>query len=132
MKKAGILHKELGACISGMGHYDRLALVSCLYGIPKDAATIDLALKRGIPKMIDVLQALQEEMIIEKVMIAKEMEMNHRELYRYILETFRPQIVEMVPNEKLKEEAVRTKAFVRTGENIVFSNIIIQAGFSSE
>gem|GEM_PF-2841366 len=82
--------------------------------------------------MIDVLQALQEEMIIEKVMIAKEMEMNHRELYRYILETFRPQIVEMVPNEKLKEEAVRTKAFVRTGENIVFSNIIIQAGFSSE
>jgi D-ribose pyranase len=132
MKKAGILHKELASCISGMGHYDQLTLVSCLYGIPKNAATIDLALKRGIPKMIDVLQAIKEEMTIEKIIIAKEMELNHQDLHRYILQAFSPAAIEVVVNERLKEQAAHTKYFVRTGENVVFSNIIVQASFSTE
>jgi D-ribose pyranase len=131
MKKTGILHKELGACISGMGHYDQLTLVSCLYGIPRDVPTIDLALKRGIPKMIDVLQAIHEELTIEKVIIAKEMELNHQDLYHYIMQAFSTVIIESVANERLKEQAVHSKSFIRTGENVVFSNIIVQAGFSS-
>lgn len=132
MKKAGILHKELGACLSAIGHGDRLSVVSCLYGIPPGAPIIDLALKRGIPKMIDVLQALVDEIIIEKIYIASEMELNHTELYNYIGRTFSAQIIEVIPNERLKELAARSKTFIRTGENITFSNMIVQAGFSSE
>jgi len=132
MKRAGILHKELGGLISGIGHYDRLALVSCLYGIPSGAPVIDLALTRGIPRMMDVLKALHAEMIIEKMTIADAMAQHHDELYRYVTEELAPPVVQLVPNAKLKEEAAGAKVFVRTGEHVVFSNIIIHAGFSSE
>jgi len=132
MKRAGILHRELGGCISGIGHYDRLALVSCLYGIPRDAPVIDLALTRGIPRMLDVLKVLHGEMIIEKVTIADAMARHHEELYRYVTEELAAPVVQLVPNAKLKEEAAHAKVYIRTGEHVVFSNMILQAGFCSE
>lgn len=131
MKKSGILHKELAACIAEIGHYDQLSVVSCLYGIPKDARVIDLALTRSIPSMIDVITAMEQEMLIEKIILAEEMEANNPELYQYIIDKFPSEILVFVPNEMLKQKAVQSKSFVRTGENMRFSNILLQAGYSS-
>ncbi|TDF91138.1 D-ribose pyranase [Paenibacillus piri] len=130
MKRTGILHKELGACLAGIGHYDQLTLVSCLYGIPKEATVIDLALVRGMPKMKAVLEAIHNEIHIEKLTIASEMKIHHEELYRYIDEIFTDTSIEAVPNDSLKQTAALSKCFIRTGENVIFSNIIIQAGYS--
>jgi D-ribose pyranase len=130
MKKTGIVHKELGACMAAVGHYDQLALVSCLYGIPKDAVVIDLALVRGMPKMAVVLEAINNEIIIEKLTIASEMQAHHQELYGYIEQTFTDVALEAVPNDSLKQIAALSKCFIRTGENVKFSNIILQAGYS--
>ena len=131
MKKTGILHKELAACIAAIGHYDQLSVVSCLSGIPKDTKVIDLALTRGIPSMIDVIAAMEEEMLIEKLIIAEELEANNPELYQYITNKFPTEIIELIPNDMLKQKAVQSKSFVRTGENMRFSNILLQAGYSS-
>lgn len=130
MKKSGIVHKGLAACIASAGHYDQFALVSCLYGIPKDASVIDLALVRGTPNMSAVLEAIRGEMVIEKLTIAGEMEGSHRELHDYIRAAFAESQIETVPNDSLKRTAEQSKCYIRTGENIPYSNIVIQAGFS--
>lgn len=130
MKKTGILNKALSACLAEIGHYDQLCLVSCLYGIPKGADVIDLALVRGVPRMQTVLEAIVQEMHIEKATIAGEMKEHHRELYDYIGSRFDDTALTAVPNDDLKRMAALSKCFIRTGENVRFSNIVLQAGYS--
>lgn len=130
MRRTGIVHQELAGCISALGHSDQLAVVSCLSGIPKEAAVIDLALVRGIPSMQQVLEALHQDMLIEHVTYAQELESFHPALHQLIQHTFSQESLSVVANDQLKEASRAAKVYIRTGENRRFSNLLLRAGFS--
>lgn len=71
MKEKGILNSEISKRLSDLGHTDLIAVGDC--GLPIDSdKKIDLALKLGEPKFIDVLEILLSDFGCEYYYLAKE------------------------------------------------------------
>lgn len=69
MKEHGILNSEISKRLSDLGHTDLIAVGDC--GLPIDSdKKIDLALKLGEPKFINVLEVLLEDFGCEHYILA--------------------------------------------------------------
>jgi len=128
MKKNGILNEHINCVISRLGHTDMIAIGDCGLPIPNGPERIDICLVQGIPSFKDVVNAITEEMIIEKVYIAQETRVKNRACYEFLIERFHGLEVIEIPHEELKEQLKFTKAVIRTGEATPYSNVILVAG----
>lgn len=134
MKRQGILNSDIARVLSYMGHTDRLCIGDCGLPIPDNVERIDLSLKLGVPRFIDVLEEVGSDMKIEKVVLAEEMKTRNPEVLDEVLnflkenETGFKIDVEFVSHTKLKEFSKDCKAVIRTGETTPFANIILQSG----
>ena len=72
MKKHVLLNAPLSHVIATMGHTDQLVVCDAGLPIPAAPERIDLAVSRGVPKFMDVVQAITAEMQIERVIMAHE------------------------------------------------------------
>lgn len=72
MKKTTILNAQLSHVIATMGHTDGLTICDAGLPIPTEQHCIDLALTKGIPDFLSVLQAVSSELFIEKIVLAEE------------------------------------------------------------
>lgn len=126
MKKNGILNSEITKVLADLGHTDTIVIADCGLPIPPSVKKVDLALAFGNPSFLDILNLLKDEMVIEKVTIATEMEEKNKVLYKEITENF--PAIEKVSHEKFKEKTKQAKAIIRTGEATPYANIILHAG----
>lgn len=131
MKKQGILNSDISRVLSYLGHQDTIAISDCGLPIPDETERIDLALKKGIPSFMEVLNTVAEDMKIEKIILAEEIREQNPVIHKEILqvaENFETacQIV-YVPHAKLKEKTKECKAVIRTGEATPYANIILQS-----
>lgn len=130
MKKRGILNASLSRVIASMGHTDRLVICDSGLPIPKNSDVIDLALTTNIPRFLDTLKIILEELNIEGAVVAKEMLNGKSGLYENISAVLNGVKLKKVPHEKFKE-LTRIKGnitFVRTGETTPYANIILISG----
>lgn len=131
MKKQGILNSDISRVLSYMGHQDTIAVGDCGLPISDETERIDLALKRGVPTFLEVLETVAEDMKIEKIVLAEEIVEKNPEVHRAVLElaeSFEQECeIEYVPHVKFKEKTKACKAVVRTGEISPYANIILQA-----
>lgn len=130
MKKKGIQNSELSKIITGMGHGDKLVIADCGLPIPKGAEVIDLAVKINIPKFLQVLKVVLEELVVEEAIIAAEMENESKDLYSKLLNLLKDIKINKVSHNEFKEINNNGKniSFVRTGEATPFANIILIGG----
>lgn len=126
MKKNGILNSEITKVLADLGHTDTIVIADCGLPIPPSVKKVDLALAFGNPSFLDILNLLKDEVVIEKVTIATEMEEKNKMLYKEITESF-PEI-EKVSHEEFKEKTKQAMAVIRTGEATPYANIILHAG----
>ncbi len=127
MKAKGILHKDLCALIGEVGHGDVIVICDAGFAIPKDVRRIELAVEQNVPTVERILQLLQEELIIEKYMLAEEMrEVNPMLLTKYQALYDETVQGEFVPHKALAGEiAQHAKAVVRTGAFQPYGSIAI-------
>ena len=64
MKKGGILNPAICSLLAELGHMDELLIVDAAYPLPPDGHVIDLTLTPGIPRFLDVLRAVAEELAV--------------------------------------------------------------------
>lgn len=128
MKKNGILNSEISKVLADLGHTDQIMIGDCGLPIPQGVKKIDLALKLGEPKFIDVLGVVLKEMQVEKYMLANEVKENNREQLKDIQTNMEDIEVEWLSHEELKQQSQHVKAIIRTGEATPYSNIILQSG----
>lgn len=128
MKKTGILHQELSRVLAGMGHLDRLVIADAGLPIPAGPDRIDLAVRKDVPRFLDVLDTVLEELEVQEVVLAHEMEERSPELYGQIMTRFAGIPVEKVIHNELKRRTGSAKAVVRTGEFTPYANIILVSG----
>ncbi|MEC5273481.1 D-ribose pyranase [Caldifermentibacillus hisashii] len=126
MKKNGILNSEITKVLADLGHTDTIVIADCGLPIPPSVKKVDLALAFGNPSFLDILNLLKDEMVIEKVTIATEMEEKNKMLYKEITESF--PAIEKVSHEEFKEKTKQAMAIIRTGEATPYANIILHAG----
>jgi D-ribose pyranase len=126
MKKNGILNSEISKVLSEMGHTDTIVIADCGLPIPEDVKRIDLALKQGSPSFLEVLEALEADMEIEKVTLAEEIQDFNSDLEDVLKNKFTEK--EYVSHEEFKKLTHKAKAVIRTGEATPYANIILHSG----
>lgn len=130
MKKNGTLNTSLSLMIASMGHTDKLVVCDSGLPIPRESDFVDLALTMNIPRFVDTVRVILEELQIEKAIIAKELKQKNKEVYRELMRLLKGvKIVEVTHNEfkRLTRDGGNI-SFVRTGEATPFSNVILISG----
>lgn len=74
------------------------------------------------------MNAVEEDMFIEKVIIASEIEAGNPEHARYIKDKFADKKIENVSHAEFKQLTKQAKAVIRTGEITPYANCILQSG----
>ncbi|KGP90253.1 ribose ABC transporter [Pontibacillus chungwhensis BH030062] len=125
MKRNGILNSHIAKVLADLGHTDTIVVADAGLPIPEGVPKIDLSLQQGVPRFLDVVALLKEEMVVEKTTVANEMEQNeevHIGFKGYFDE------VEYISHESLKQQLKNAKAVIRTGEVTPYANCILHAG----
>ncbi len=128
MKRYGILNSHIAKILADLGHTDYIVIADAGLPIPDGVKKIDLAIKGGIPSFIDVVNAVEEDMVIEKVIIASEIEAGNPGHARYIKDKFADKEIENVSHTEFKQLTKQAKAVIRTGEITPYANCILQSG----
>lgn len=128
MKKRGILNPEISRIIASMGHRDLLTICDAGFPVPLEPERIDLTVVEGIPRFMDVLRAIAEELQVERVFIARETTEISPQRYTEMKGVFPDAEVELVPHTEFMEKSHKARATIRTAEFTSYSNIILKSG----
>lgn len=136
MKRIGLLNAPLSHAIASLGHTQALVIADAGLPIPAGPERIDLAVTPGLPSFLDILDAVAEEMMVERVVIAGEMATANPSLRaqlsvrldRMAAAQGRQIALEEVPHEDFKRLTVSSAAVVRTGECSPYANILLYSG----
>ncbi len=128
MKQNYVLNTELIKAIAGLGHTQNIVICDAGLPIPPHVKLIDLSVTKGIPKMLDVLKAVSNEMVIESFVIASELELVNPKLVEEMQEILKDLPYKTVEHEELKRMTEGSYAIVRTGECSSYANILLIGG----
>ncbi|MFN3364746.1 MULTISPECIES: D-ribose pyranase [unclassified Exiguobacterium] len=126
MKKHGILNSHLTKIFADLGHTDTVVIADCGLPIPNGVARVDLALRLGEPSFLDVLDAVEADMVIEQITVADEVFTENEPIAKALTERF--DTVKTCSHEVFKREVEQAKVVIRTGEATPYANVILHAG----
>ena len=125
MKKGRLLNQPLACAIAGMGHTDQLVVADAGLPIPKGPQRIDLAIEKGFPRFIRTLEVIIEELLVERIVLAEEIQSKNAEVLGQIKNICNGLPMEFIPHGQFKLQAGRARAIVRTGECTPYANVIL-------
>ena len=129
MRKGSILHPTLNQLLTETGHTETIVLTDAGLPIPVGIPhRIDLALKEGVPRFLDVLDTVIEDLLVEGIILAEEIKTSSPEMNEAILKRFPNVPVEYVPHITFKEKTADVRGAIRSGEFTSYANIILVAG----
>ena len=130
MKKKGVLNPQLSRIIASMGHTDRLVVCDSGLPIPRSAEVVNLALTTNVPRFLETVRVVMEEMKIEKAVVARELVEQGGGTYEKLLQLLPGVQMRQVSHEEFKKLIAGdgTIAFVRTGEATPYANVILESG----
>ncbi len=85
MKKGTVLNSEISSVISRLGHTDTLVVCDAGLPIPNSTARIDMALTRGVPSFMQVVDVVTREMQVEAAILATEIKQQNPQLHETLL-----------------------------------------------
>ena len=132
MKRNRLLNSELSYEISRIGHTASITLCDAGLPIPKEVKRIDLAIEHGYPSFTRTLDALLSEMMVEEIIVAREIHEQNQTIYDQMLDLFEahsmaPEVTE-VAHEEFKRLTNDCQVIVRTGECTPYANVILKSG----
>ena len=128
MKKGGILNPAICSLLAELGHEDELLIVDAGYPLPPDSHVIDLTLTPGIPRFLDVLRAISEELVIDGITVASEIHESSPRMYEEIIRLVGDVDVDEVPYHEFKEQSEGVKGVIRTAEFTPYASVRILCG----
>ena len=130
MKRSGVLNSGLSLIIASMGHSDKLVICDSGLPIPRNSEVIDLALTKNIPRFIDTLKVILEELKVEEAIVTTELVNGNSKYFKEITSLLNGIKIKKIKHEKFKEITRNggNVAFVRTGEATPYANIILVSG----
>ncbi|OAB42388.1 D-ribose pyranase [Paenibacillus glacialis] len=128
MKKHGTLNSHICKILTDLGHTDTIVIADVGLPVPAGVPKIDLALTLGVPSFQDVVDMITEDMVIEKVIVAKELASANVETSQYLNHKFKEIPIDDVSHEQFKLLTHNAKVIIRTGEAKPYANCILQAG----
>lgn len=112
MQKIGILNSNIAKVLADMGHTDQIVIGDCGLPVPEGTPKIDLALRLGEPKFIEVVREVAKYMEVQKIYVAPETETQNPAQWAALHEVFPEDKVEWAvldSHETLKKWKKRRK-----------------------
>jgi D-ribose pyranase len=128
VKKTTLLNRELSAAVAGMGHTDLILVADAGHPIPDTVNRIDLAVRPGLPRTVDVLDAILTELSVEAYYLSAEMESASPDLWDGYARIMAPSERRVLPHAEFRRLVPTVKYAVRTGEYSPYANIILVGG----
>lgn len=128
MKKQGILGHALSEVIASMGHTDLLVIADAGFPVSPGVQRIDLAVRCGLPSMMEVTRAIAGDLEVEAMTVADELLAREDALPEALRELFPGAPMQHLPHEEFKRLSQRARAVVRTGECTPYYNVILTSG----
>ncbi|WP_301107474.1 D-ribose pyranase [Sporosarcina sp.] len=129
MRKGVILHPIINQLLTETGHTDTIVVTDAGLPIPIGLPhRIDLALKEGFPRFLDVLDTVSADLIVEKIILAEEVKAVSSAMHDEIIRRFPDTLVEYVPHAQFKEQTKNARGAIRSGEFTPYANVILVAG----
>lgn len=127
MKKTDVINSDISRVIAQMGHFDTLSIGDAGMPVPKETEKIDLAVTKGLPSFLDVLDNVLTELEVQRVYLAEEIKEQNPAQLEELKKRFTTEIV-FIPHAEMKQNLKTCHAFIRTGEMTPYSNIILESG----
>jgi D-ribose pyranase len=128
MKKQGMLNSGITKVLADLGHTDYIVIADAGLPVPEGVLKIDLALKPGTLSFQEVVEAVADDMVIEKVVFASEIQEANADAAAFLTEHFSEIERVEVSHEELKKLSAQAKAVIRTGEVTPYANCILYSG----
>lgn len=128
MKKTALLNSALSEVIASLGHGDLLVIADAGLPIPAGTRRIDLALTKNVPRFIETLRVILEEMNVERAVVAEETGQGSPDVLAAIRDQLPGVPIDSVSHDRLKEMTRGARAVVRTGEFTPYANLILISG----
>lgn len=128
MKKDRLLNPHILEKVAGLGHTEYLCIADCGLPTPKGVPCIDISLAGGIPGFVDVLRAVNSELVSESYIIAEEIKGANAPTWEAIQNELEGLPYVAVSHEQFKEKLAQAACIVRTGEQTPYANIILVGG----
>lgn len=128
MKRGGILHPGISHLLASTGHTDYFLISDRGFPVPPEPERIDLALVDDLPTVVDVLRAVHGEFVIDRIVIAAEMEQYSPGRLRELRELLGDITIELVTHIELKRLGHDARATIRTGDTTPYANLIVVSG----
>ena len=128
MKKDRILNPEITAAVAALGHTESICIADCGLPIPQGVKVIDLSVTAGIPRFLDVLKVVSEELVVESFVVAEEIDDKNPAILRGMCQILDNKPVKKVSHEELKRRVADAKCVIRTGETSAYANVLLIGG----
>lgn len=136
MKKTQLLHPDISYLIATLGHGDQITIADAGLPIPDTVTRIDLALVPGIPSFLQTVAAVLQELHCQQVVLAKEFKQLSSPMHDDLIALLSlhtnttPSSLSLayVDHEHFKEQALKSRAVIRTGEFTPYANLIFISG----
>ena len=128
MKKTKVINSDMSRVIAKMGHFDKLAIGDAGMPVPAGTEKIDLAVTKGIPSFMDVLNNVLEELKVQRIFLAEEIKTQNPTMLENIKKRLPDTPIVFIPHDEMKKDLSDCKAFIRTGEMTPYSNIMLESG----
>ena len=129
MKKTKLLNAALSHLVAQLGHNDMIVVGDAGLPVPPGVPCIDLAVMRGLPRIDLVLEALESEMQVERMVLATEtLAATDGQMPAWLPAAWRDLPGEAGAHEDFKQRTARARAVSRTGECTPYANVMLVAG----
>lgn len=128
MKDHGVLHPQLARVLAETGHTDLVGLCDAGLPVPTGVQRVDLAFAPGKPALLDVLDAVLDELRVEGYVLASETAVQAPWLVAALNERLPAAAVTWVDHADLKRRSAGARAIVRTGEVRPYANVLLVSG----
>ncbi|MDB5084787.1 MAG: D-ribose pyranase [Bacilli bacterium] len=128
MIRGGILHPTLNRILSETGHTDLLTICDRGFPVPKGPERLDLALFDNLPTVLDVLAAIDQQFVIDRIIITEEMQEASPERVNQLRQRFPHLRIDLVSHRRFKDICPESRAVIRTGDTTPYANLMIVSG----
>ena len=128
MLKSGILNPHILALLARIRHTNTLVIADRGFPFWPQIETVDISLVDGIPRVLDVLNAIRANYVIDHAWMAEEFHgANHVRTREEFAAAFAGVPLTFEPHIEFKKRVPHAIGLIRTGDTIQFANMIIES-----
>lgn len=129
MLKNGILNPAINSLLSRIRHTNTLVISDRGFPFWPQIETVDIALIDGIPRVLDVLQAIRQNFVIAQAFMAEEfLKVNTPGTQAAFATGLNGVPVLYEPHVVLKKRVPLAIGLIRTGETVQYANLVLESG----